>query len=274
MWPCRERLVTLRLGLSASRVGRDEPSTRCAYLLKEGPLRGRPLRAWMELVPMLRRPLIAVGACGIAAVALYIGATVLGGILDPQYSQVHNAVSELTGSEAPNREVLAPLYIVYNVMLFGFAYALFRASSGGRLFKVGVVLFAIGGLSGIGQVTFFRMDTVGTAATTAGTMHLVLAGVSPLLCVATAILYGFAFRREATFRGLSTYSFAAAVLLVLTAPAAVAGIDTDVMGLFERITIGVFMLWVVVVSAHSLLAARHPLRVGLTPMGATLDASR
>jgi hypothetical protein len=213
---------------------------------------------------MLRRPLITIGALGIAAVALYVGATVLGGILDPQYSHVRNAISELTGSEAPNRAVLAPIYIIYNVVLFGFAYALFRASSGGSLFRVTVVLFAIGGLSGIGQVTFFRMDAVGTAATTAGTMHLVLAGVSSLLTVGTAIIYGFTFRQEATFRRLSTYSFATALLLVLTASAAVASVGTDVMGLFERITIGVFMLWVVVVSAYSLLAARHPVRVALT----------
>lgn len=55
------------------------------------------------------------------------------------------------------------------------------ASSGGTLFGVAVGLFAIGGLSGIGQVTLFRMDTVGATATTAGTMHLVLAGARPLL---------------------------------------------------------------------------------------------
>lgn len=185
-----------------------------------------------------------------------MGAAVLGGILDPQCSQVANAVSELTGSAAANWAVLAPIYIAYNVLFLGITYALFRASSSGTLFGEAVVLAAIGGLSGIGQVTAFRMDTVGTTATTAGSLHLVLAGVSSLLTVATAVLYGVAFRRQPVFRSLSPYSSVTAALLVLTAPLAVASIGTELMGLFERITIGVFMLWVVVVSAYSLLAAR------------------
>jgi len=110
-------------------------------------------------------------------------------------------------------------------------------------------------VSGIGQVTLFRMDAVGTPATTAGTMHIVLASVSSLLTLAIAVLYGVAFRRAPLFRRLSTYSFATAVLLLLTAPAAVASIGTDVMGLFERITIGVFMVWLVVVAACCLVVA-------------------
>jgi hypothetical membrane protein len=205
---------------------------------------------------MSRRNLVTAGAVGIAAVALYVGTTILGGVLDPQYSHVRNAVSELTGSTAPDRALLAPLYIGYNLVMLGFGYALFRAAGSGILFPVAVVLFTIAALSGIGQVTVFRMDSIGDTPSTAGAGHLVLAGVSSLLCLAIAILYGIAFRGVPALRRLSRYSFATAAGLVLTAPLAVGSIGTDVMGLFERITIGVFMLWIVVVSAGCLLAAR------------------
>jgi hypothetical membrane protein len=205
---------------------------------------------------MSRKILVAAGALGIAAVGLYVGTTVLGGILDPQYSQVGNAISELTGSTAPDSVLLAPLYIGYNLVMLGFGYALFRAAGGGLLFATAALLFGIAALSGIGQVTAFRMDGVGTAETTAGQGHLVLAGVSSLLCLAIAILYGIAFRGVPALRRLSRYSFATAAGLVLTAPLAVGSIGTDVMGLFERVTIGVFLLWIVVVSAGCLLAAR------------------
>lgn len=200
--------------------------------------------------------MVAVGALGTAAVVLYVGATILGGLLDPAYSHLGNAISELTASEAPHRAVLAPIYAAYNVVLAGFGLALFRASSRGTLFALGVVLFALGGLSGIGQVTLFRQDSVGAVATTAGTGHLVLAGVSSLLSLGTAMVYGFAFRREPAFRRLSGYSFVTAALLVMTAPLAVGTIGTDVMGLFERITIGVYLIWIVVVGVDALLAAR------------------
>jgi hypothetical membrane protein len=205
---------------------------------------------------MLSKRLVNVGVLGLVAVGLYVGAVILGGILDPGYSHVRNAISELTGSQAPNPEVLAPIFIGYNVVLAGFAYALMVAAGSERLVRIAFWLFAVGAVSGTGQVSLFRMDSVGADATTAGTIHLVLAGVSSLLTLATAVLYGFAFRRQATYRRLSTYSFVTALLLVLSAPAAVVSIGTDVMGLFERLTIGVFLAWVVVVSAFSLLAAR------------------
>lgn len=206
---------------------------------------------------MLRRRLNEVGALGISAVGLYVGATLLGGLLDPGYSHMRNAISELTASDAPNVGVLAPIFVAYNLALVGFAFAVLRASVGGSLFRVAAWLFAAAAVSGIGQVTVFRMDSVGTAATTAGTIHLVLAGVSSIITLASAVLYGVAFRRDGAFRTLSTYSFATAGLLVLSAPAAVISIGTDVMGLFERLTIGVFLAWVVVVSWHVLLAARR-----------------
>lgn len=205
---------------------------------------------------MLGRRLVEVGIAGIGAIGLYVGAVLAGGALDAGYSQVANAVSELTGSGAPNWGLLASIFVAYNIVLVGFGWALMRAAGAGRLFQIAVWLFVIGGLSGIGQVTAFRMDAVGSTATTAGTIHLVLAGVSSLLTVATAVLYGFAFRRVEAFRGLSTSSFVTAALLVLTAPAAVLSIGTDVMGLFERVTIGVYLAWVVVVSVSSLFAAR------------------
>jgi hypothetical membrane protein len=221
---------------------------------------------------MSPRNFVAAGALGIAAVGLYVGTTLLGGILDPQYSQVGNAISELTGSMAPDRALLAPLYIGYNVLLLGFGYALFRAAAGGILFPVAVVLLALAALSGIGQVTAFRMDSDGSAQTTVGMIHLVLVGVSSVLCLTIAILYGVAFRGVPTLRRLSRYSFATAAGLVLTAPLAAGSIGTDLMGLFERITIGVFMLWVVVVSVACFLAAHgidvRARRTGSSPVAA------
>jgi len=205
---------------------------------------------------MQSKRLVEVGILGIVAIGLYIGATVLGGILDPEYSQVRNAISELTGSQAPNSAILAPIFIGYNLLLAGFAYALMRAAGNERLFRIAFWMFVVGAGSGIGQVTLFRMDPIRGMATTPGTVHIALAGLSSLLTLATAVLYGFAFRREVLYRRLSTYSFVTAALLVVSAPAAVISIGTDVMGLFERLTIGVFLAWVVVVSIHSLRAVR------------------
>lgn len=202
-----------------------------------------------------RKSLFLVGVFGISGVALYVGATVLGGLLDPHYSHIRNAISELTGSKAPNKVALAPIYIAYNLALVGFSVAVFRASSRSPLFRVAIALFAVAALSGIGQVTFFRQDSVGAPATAQGSFHLVLAGLSSVLTLAAAVLYGFAFRRDATWKKLSTLCFVAAGAVLVTAPGAAFSIGSAYMGLFERITIGCFLAWVVLVSIYSVAQA-------------------
>jgi len=173
---------------------------------------------------------------------------VLGGALHPGYSHVRNAISELTASQAPYRAALAPLYIAYNVLLVGFAVGLWRAYPQNRLLRAAVVLFAAAGLSGIGQVTALPHDSTGTPATAAGTGHAVLAGVSAVLTVICAVVYGVAFRRTAGWPRLSIASFGVAAFLVVIRPVTAASIGKPWMGLFERLTIGAFLAWVVVVS--------------------------
>jgi hypothetical protein len=78
---------------------------------------------------MARRSVVA-GMAGLAAVILYMGAVVLGGILDPTYSHVSDSVSELTSPRAPNRAVLGTVFTAYNLALAVMAVALLRTSRG------------------------------------------------------------------------------------------------------------------------------------------------
>jgi hypothetical protein len=114
-----------------------------------------------------------------------------------------------------------------------------------------VLLFAIGAMSGLGQVTAFREDLGGAPHTLSGVGHEVLAGISSLLTIVTAVLYGFAFRRDPGWRKLSPVSFVATAALLISGPLAAINVSTPYAGLFERITIGAFMAWVAVVSAYA-----------------------
>jgi hypothetical protein len=210
-----------------------------------------------------------VGASGLIAVGLYVGATVLGGVLDPHYSQIGNSISQLTATGAPSWSVEAPLYAAYNLVLFGFSVAIYRTlSNARRLTALAVVFFAIGAIAGLGQVTFFRQDPGGIPVTVSGLGHIILAAVSSLLTVVSTLVYGFAFRRDATWRKLSSPSFGATAALLLSGPAAALTVTTAYAGLFERVTIGVFMLWVVVVSVFALGSARI---AGNTPSAGRLS---
>ncbi len=193
---------------------------------------------------VVRRPFRTASVSGLAAVAVYLVATVLGGLLHPGYSHVREAISELTASLAPHRAPLAALYVVYNLLLVGFARGLLRPGPGSRLLRSAYGLVVVASASGIAQVTLFPQDSTGYPGTTAGTLHIALAALSALLCVVTALMYGVAFRRMALPRPAWVPAFAVAAFLLLVGPAAAASVGGPVMGLLERITIGAYLIWI------------------------------
>lgn len=151
--------------------------------------------------------------------------------------------------------MLARFYLAYNVLLGVFATSVFLSSERSRLFTVGWVLQLVNCVSGRLQVTTFRMDPIGAPQTRAGIAHVVFAGLSSLCSLVGAFVIGFAGRREAFWRPLVPFSVASGIAIAVTGvPAAVsAATRSRVMGLFERCTIGLYLLWVLVLSAYALI---------------------
>jgi hypothetical protein len=200
-----------------------------------------------------------VGWSGLAAVGVYVFATVLGGILDPSYSHLRHPVSELTSSHAPDRWLLGGFYIAYNLILVVFAVGLFLTGRRSATLKVAFAFMIATAVGGVLLVVPFPQDTLGLPGTTAGVMHIALAAVVSPLTVAIAFLLGFAFRKDAIWRGASRFSFALG--LVILATGALAGVtavnDGEFLGLFQRFTIGAFLVWVLGLAVWALMKTRR-----------------
>lgn len=192
---------------------------------------------------------------GIGAVLTYVAATVLGGHLRPHYSHVSDDISKLTEAGAPHRRLLALLYGVYNLLLALFGTCLFLSSTRSRLFKIGLGLMLANCTSGVLQVTAFRRDPDGVPLTRAGKGHIAGAGISALCTVLESFAVGFAVRSDRFWRPLFGFSLATGFVIpvsgMVTAIKTVRG--SKFMGLFERVTIGLSLLWVLVLSGYALI---------------------
>ena len=206
-------------------------------------------------VTSIDRPALRLASvCGIAAVAIYVGATILGGLLDPAYSQISRTVSELTAAGAPDRVVLAVLYVGYNVLVAGFGYAIHRIAPQEPKLRLGMYLLAAGGIAGVGLVTLLPTDRAGQPITSIGSVHIAVAGAAALLTVATTFVMALGFRRVETLRPLVRGSIAAGVAIVLAGPIGAFAVasGSPYAGVFERIAIGLFLLWIWGVSVYLL----------------------
>jgi hypothetical membrane protein len=192
--------------------------------------------------------------CGVLAPVVYVATVILGGLLRPDYSQKAQAVSELIEAGAPNKDLLNPSFVLYNLLTGAFGLGLFMAvrASGqtgrlsGSLGALALVFEAV-----VGFVTvFFPQDPRGAAPTFTGAAHIVLAGLSSLATAVTILLMGLWFGKVPGLRGYSTYSFVTVAIIFVTGGLAAWAVPTNnpFAGVFERLVIGAFLQWLVVIA--------------------------
>jgi len=187
---------------------------------------------------------------GAAASVVYVLAVVLGGLLRPGYSHVSQAVSELIEVGAPNKGILDPLFMTYNVLTAVFAVGVFqaRASRGrGALATATAAVLMVEAVVGFVTV-FFPEDVPGTAATAAGVVHILLASLSSLSTMAAILLVFLWLRNTAGGEGYAAYSLVTLVVVFITGgvAAGTTAVGIPINGLAERLTIGAFLQWMFV----------------------------
>jgi hypothetical membrane protein len=194
---------------------------------------------------------------GVLAVAIYLVAVVLGGMIRPGYNHGSQFISELIAAGAPNKAILNPLFILYNLLtgLFGlglFSYVSLQSQTAARLNIGSIGALALIAEAVFGLLTvFFPQDMRGTPPMTfTGTIHIVLAGLSSLTSMITILLPGLWFRGIPGMGAYFLYSLITVIVVFISGglTAAAGANNSPFVGLLERITIGAFLQWILVVA--------------------------
>lgn len=206
-------------------------------------------------------------ACGILYAALYpvandaVAATFYDG-----YSRMSQAVSELSATGAPPRPFLMVAAPVFSLLQVGLGLGMWQSAHGRRTVRIaGALMFAHGAMSLLWILAPMSQREVIAAggATTADTMHLVLAAATGLFVAAYVAIFAIAFGWR--FRAYSVVTLATALAfgrLSAQVDRIEAGDPTPYMGLLERIGIGAWLLWLAVASIVLLREDRAPLLGG------------
>lgn len=199
---------------------------------------------------------------GVAAPVLYVSTVFLGGLLRPGYSHIANAVSELTAAGAPNKALLDPLFILYNLVVVAFGVGIglvARVDARGRkaATSASVSLIVIGALGVLLQL-FFPQDPGGPAVTFAGTMHLVVSGITALGTMLAILCAALWFRARSDLRPFTPHSIITLIVVFVAglAAAGAASSGSPIMGMIERVPILAFQQWLFV-AGLALVARSH-----------------
>lgn len=205
-------------------------------------------------------------ACGILAPLVYAATVIYGGAITPGYSHVAEAISSLVQAGAPLRWKIDPGFVVYNFLLLVFAIGLVReftaARRPGTLVGSALALIVVPVLSLL--MYFFPQDPVGSTPTVAGGIHLALALGTAVMTMLTMVLTGAGARRYPPIQHLRWFAFANALFVFVTGGLSTAGMTLKwpFFGIIERMTIGGFELWVLVLALSlSVLPKSRPVSI-------------
>jgi len=193
--------------------------------------------------------------CGIFSSLFYVAMNVIVPLQWPGYDPAAQVVSELSAIGAPTRPLWVALGIVFGVLVAAFGTGVWLRADDDRSLRV-----AAGALitSSIFGLYWPPMHLRGAPQTITDTLHIVWAAVTLLLMLVTITFGAAAFGRR--FRHFSLGIVATFVVFGLLtfhdAPGLAANLPTPWIGVWERINIGAYMLWVIVF-AVALLRPRH-----------------
>lgn len=195
----------------------------------------------------------ALLACGILYAVLYpVANDVIAARLYVDYSRMSQAVSELSAVGAPPRQFLMAVGPIFSLLQIGFGVGMWQSAHGKRPVRIaGALVVGHGAMSLLWIFAPMSQREVIAAggATSADTMHLILAAGTGLFVAAYVAILAIGFGWF--FRVYSVLTLAAALVfgrLSAQVDQIEAGDPTPYMGLLERIGIGAWLLWMAVAS--------------------------
>jgi hypothetical protein len=204
---------------------------------------------------MVRKMLLG---CGIVSSVLYVATVVLAPRRWEGYSSSSQTVSELFAINAPTKPLVVPLFLTYSVLVIAFGMGVW--ASAGRKLALRVAAVGLIGKEVLGFVVtlFFPIHLRGVKATLTDNMHGILTSVGVLF-----MLLAIGFGAAAFGKRFRIYSIATFLMLVvggvltgLDQPKLEPNLPTPWMGVWERINIYAYMLWVVVLAIALLRAQK------------------
>jgi hypothetical protein len=211
------------------------------------------LAGWMVTIPLIafRKPDLltqkALLISGILSSIWYVAVNIYVPMQYSGYDSSYFTVSELSAIGAPTRILWVLLVLLYPLLFSAFGWGVLQSAAGNRRLRI------IGGL--IVAYSFFNlywppMHMRGTEPTLTDTLHIAWAVTTVLLMM---VMMGFgAAALGKRFRIYTIVSIALHIgfgaLTSTTAPNIPTNGPTPMIGVWERINIGVFMLWVAVLA--------------------------
>jgi hypothetical protein len=196
--------------------------------------------------------------CGILAMLWYVAINILVPLQYLGYNIASYTVSELSAINAPTRTLWFILCIFYSLLFVAFGAGVWLTANGNRKLQIVAVVIIFDSVLGFFWPPMHQRQVIAAGGgTLTDTLHLAWAFVHLILML---LMIGFgAAAFDKNFRIFSIFIvlifFVFGILTTIESRGIDAGLPTPYVGIWERINIAAYMLWVIVFA--SLLLKRR-----------------
>jgi len=185
----------------------------------------------------------ALLACGLISSLYYIAINILVPLFYPGYSHITYTISELSAIGSPTRQLwlwLGPFYILF---FAAFGWGILKVARDNHPLRIAGILILVYSI-----INFYwpPMHVRGTETTMSDTLHLVWGGIASI-----GMIMMMGFSAAAFGKKFRIYSITTIVLLLvfgflmsLEAPNIPTNEPTPLIGFWERLMLGVFLLYI------------------------------
>ncbi len=187
--------------------------------------------------------------CGIASSLWYVAANIFVPVMYEGYSPVTLTVSELSAIGAPTRILWVLLVLWYPMLFAAFGWGVLQSSLGNRKLRVAGSLIIAYSIANFFWPPMHQREVIAAGGgTLTDTLHIAWAMMTLVMML---LIMGFgAAALEKRFRLYTIATWvvfiAFGVLTFMESPGIQENLPTPHIGIWERINIGAFMLWVIV----------------------------
>ena len=170
------------------------------------------------------------------------------------YNPIRDPICELGSVDSPYKNVMNIFgFMLLGVFIILFSFAFYQQFRKNRFSKITYIFLLIGGVFII-LVGFFPCDPDCIDVTSTGKLHS-LTSIPQFIALPLAVFFSsFVFERDERWkRRWPAISFVLGLILLITGPLLTLPFLAPVAGLGQRIEVGLFFLWVSLVSARMLL---------------------
>ncbi|OQP65877.1 hypothetical protein A3860_14890 [Niastella vici] len=200
--------------------------------------------------------------CGILAMLWYVAMNILVPMEYPGYDSASQTVSELSAINAPTRTFWVVLGIFYSLFFIAFGLGIWLSANENRNLQVVAAVILFDAVLGFFWPPMHQREIIaGGGGTLTDTLHVVWAFVHLVLML---VMIGFG--ASVFGKGFRIFSVAIVLLFIVfgilttkESRGLEANLPTPYIGIWERINIGAYMIWVIVFAIMLMRRNNKPL---------------